>query len=108
MNNEVISLGRDFLEFEWFSTPEAVSLYLYLLLRASRKENVIFGVNVKRGQFLAMRQTLMKALGIKSTQKFKTAKEYLEKGGYIKIDKVRRYYLITLLRYEDYASPSNS
>lgn len=104
MNKHRIGLGKDFYtDFEWSNNPEALSLYVYLLLRASSKNNVVFGENVERGQILVQRSTLMKDVGIKEDYKFNTAIERLKKSGYVNVDKVRRYYLITLPRYDEFA-----
>lgn len=101
MIDKKIILSRTFLEWEWIGSPEAVSLYLYLLLRASTKGNEVSGCKVSRGQVLVLRTTLMRNLGITS-QKLATTLRRLSEGGYISLDKVRRYYLITLKRYDDH------
>lgn len=107
MSDKRITLGNSFLQFDWLSNPECVSLYVYLLLRASTKSNVVFGEPVKRGQFLVMKKNLVRDLGI-TPQKLSTALKRLEKCNLISIGKVRLYYLITLLRYDWYASDENS
>ncbi len=102
MNVRGIILNRAFLEWEWIGSPEAVSLYIYLLLRASTKDNVICGQNISRGQVIILRGTLVRELGI-SVQKMTTALRRLQEGGHISIDKARRYYLITLNKYDEFA-----
>lgn len=101
MTDSKITFSRTFLEWEWLSSPEAVSLYLYLLLRASTKDNIVCGHNVSKGQVIILRATLIRELGI-SVQKLTTSLRRLQDGGYISIEKARRYYLITLKQYDDY------
>jgi hypothetical protein len=106
MNDEGIYLDRGLLLWEWFSSPEVLSLYVYLLLRASTKDNVVFGEKVSRGQFLGLRKTFLREVGL-SPQKLTTALGRLQRCDLISIVKIRHYYLITLLRYDDHAcSPS--
>lgn len=100
-----IILNKSFLSLEWISSPETVSLYIYLLLEASSGGDVVFGHNLQRGQLMILRSTLMRDLGI-SSQRLSTAMRRLKDGGYITIDKVRKYYLITLNKYDDYATPT--
>jgi hypothetical protein len=100
-----IILNKSFLSFEWISSSETVSLYIYLLLEASSDGDVVFGHNLQRGQLMILRSTLMRDLGI-SSQRLSTAMHRLKDGGCIIIDKVRKYYLITLNKYDDYATPT--
>lgn len=98
-----IILNKSFLSFEWIGSPETVSLYIYLLLDASSNGDVVFGQNLHRGQTMVLRSTLMRDLGI-SSQRLSTAMRRLKDSGCITIDKVRKYYLITLNKYDDYAT----
>lgn len=111
MNNEMtetkIIFSRSFLEWEWLGSPEAVSLYLYLLLRASTKDNIVCGQSISRGQVIILRATLIRELGI-SVQKMTTTLRRLQDGGYISIEKARRYYLITLNQYDDFTGSEKS
>lgn len=100
-----IILNKSFLSFEWISSPETVSLYIYLLLEASSDGDVVFGHNLQRGQLMILRSTLMRDLGI-SSQRLSTVMRRLKDCGCITIDKVRKYYLITLNKYDDYATPT--
>ncbi len=100
-----IILKKSFLSFEWICSPETVSLYIYLLLDASSNGDVVFGHNLQRGQSMVLRSTLMRDLGI-SSQRLSTAMRRLKDSGCITIDKVRKYYLITLNKYDGYAAPS--
>lgn len=102
MNKGKIILPKAFLEWEWISSPEAVSLYVFLLLRATRKDATIFGEKVQRGQVLAMRSSIIEHLGI-TPQRMTTAIKRLVKSRLITIDKVRQYYLITITRFDEYA-----
>lgn len=105
MYKSEIILNKSFLSFEWISSPETVSLYIYLLLDASSDDDVVFGHNLRRGQNIILRSTLMRDLGI-SSQRLSTAMRRLKDSGCIAIDKVRKYYLITLNKYDDYATPT--
>jgi len=100
-----IILNKSFLSFEWISSPETVSLYIYLLLDANSGCDVVFGHNLYRGQTMILRSTLMRDLGI-SSQRLSTAMRRLKDSGCITIGKVRKYYLITLNKYDDYATPT--
>ena len=103
MSEKKIVLNRSFLEWEWIGSPEAVSLYVFLLLRASTKNNEVCGFKIRRGQVLILRTTLIRNLGL-TTQKLTTALRRLSEGGYITLGKARRYYLITLNRYDEFVA----
>lgn len=103
MSEKKIVLNRSFLEWEWIGSPESVSLYVYLLLRASTKNNDVCGFKINRGQVLILRTTLIRNLGL-TTQKLTTALRRLSEGGYITLGKARRYYLITLNKYDEFAA----
>lgn len=102
MEKERIRLSREFLDWEWLNRPEIVSLYVYLLLRASSKQAVVYGVSIERGQVLSLRNAMQRDLGI-SAPKLTTALRMLQESNLISIQKVRQYSLVTLLKYDEYA-----
>ena len=64
MNNEngFIVLHRKMLEWEWYSDPKTVTVWLYLLLKANWKPNRWRGIDIERGQTLETIAGIAKAV----------------------------------------------
>ena len=96
-----ISLHRRFLEWEWFSDDKMVKLFIYLLLKANRKDSTWRGVNIKRGQLVNGINTLSIKTNI-SKQSLRTLLTRLKKTGEINTQSNTRYTIITICNYDSY------
>lgn len=99
---KAIQLTDEFIEWEWFSKPKTLSLYMYLMLRANEKESEQSGIQVMRGQLLTLREIILQKTGLTDSE-LSTAIGHLKRSNLITADKVRKFMLITILDYDKFA-----
>ncbi len=96
-----IKLHRRFLSWEWFTKPDMVSLFVYLLLSANREDNEWRGVLIKRGQLLTSVASLSANTGI-SVQTVRNNLNRMKSTNEITIKSTNKYSIITICNYERY------
>ena len=100
-----ISLHRKILDNPLFKEPKALTLWVYLLLRANHKDTkAIIGnlsIDIKRGQFLTGRKSLAEATGIQES-KIERLLKLFENEQQIEQQKKSKYRLISIVKYESY------
>jgi hypothetical protein len=100
-----ISLHRKILDNPLFKEPKALTLWVYLLLRANHKDTkAIIGnssIDIKRGQFLTGRKSLAEATGIQES-KIERLLKLFENEHQIEQQKKSKYRLISIVKYESY------
>ena len=103
MNNEngFIVLHRKMLEWEWYSDPKTVTVWLYLLLKANWKPNRWRGIEIGRGQTLETYPKIAKATGL-SVQSVRTALFHLKSTGEITTESTGYGTLISITQYSKY------
>lgn len=102
MNNDgFIVLHRKMLEWEWYSDPKTVTVWLYLLLRANWKPNRWRGIEIGRGQTLETYPKIAKATGL-SVQSVRTAIFHLKSTGEITAESTGYGTLISITQYSNY------
>lgn len=108
MNNEngFIVLRRKMLEWEWYSDPKTVTVWLYLLLRANWKPNRWRGIEIGRGQTLETYPKIAKATGL-SVQSVRTALFHLKSTGEITTESTGYGTLISITQYSKYQDLSD-
>lgn len=89
------------LEWEWYSDPKTVTVWLYLLLRANWKPNRWRGIEVGRGQTLETYPKIAKATGL-SVQSVRTALFHLKSTGEITVESTGYGTLISITQYSKY------
>jgi len=96
-----ISLHRKFLEWEWFTDDKMVKLFIYLLLKANRKDGFWKGIKVKRGELLTGILKLSSDTGI-TKQSLRTCLKRLKLTKEIYIKSTNKYSIITICNYDSY------
>lgn len=59
-----VRLPRSIISSELFATPNALSLFINLLLRANREEKQLNGITIQRGQVVTSRRSLSRQTGL--------------------------------------------
>jgi len=103
MNNEngFIVLHRKMLEWEWYSDPKTVTVWLYLLLKANWKPNRWRGIEIGRGQTLETLSGIAKATGL-SVRSVRTALEHLKSTNEVTTKSTGYGTLISITQYSKY------
>ena len=101
MAGRVIKLYDKILNWEWFTHPDTLQLFLYLLLRASYKDTSYQGVQIERGQVLTSISKLGQATG-QSSRMVRDNLKHLEMTGEVTSKATNRYRIITIVRYDEY------
>jgi hypothetical protein len=96
-----IKLHRKLLNWEWYSTPNMVHLFIYLLLSANHQNKKWQGVDIQRGQLMAGRNKISAKTGI-SVQSVRTCLANLQSTNEMTIKSTKQYSIITICKYEDY------
>lgn len=96
-----------FLSWEWFSDPEMVQLFVWLLLKANYCDGRYQGVAIKRGQVLISRRKAAAELHM-SERTFRTCLSRLKKTGEVTTQPTHLYTLVTICNYDSYQSPQGS
>ena len=101
LDKERIIISEDFKEWQWFSFPKTVSVYLYLLLNANTKAQYKGKDRIKRGAIGTTTEIIADACGI-TKQNVRDALARLERTGYVSRERRNRYQIITVTNYEQY------
>lgn len=96
-----IKLSPNFVDWEWFSDSNTLSLFLYLLLSASPVDTTFFGNVVQRGQLMTTLRRIKDGTGI-SIQSLRTCLKRLERSGVIKVKTTNKYSIITVCDFDKY------
>jgi len=96
-----IKLHRKILNWEWFTTPHMLQLFVFLLLTANRKKGKWKGIEVDRGQVVTGLNSLKKSTGI-SIRSLRTCISRLKSTGEITVKTTSKYSIITICNYDTY------
>lgn len=96
-----VKIYRELQEWEWYTKPEMVHLYIHLLLSANHTTVKWQGVTVKRGQLVTSISQLSKNTGL-SVQSIRTCLARLKSTSEITIEATKAYTLITICNYGIY------
>lgn len=96
-----VKIYRELQEWEWYTKPEMVHLYIHLLLSANHTTVKWQGVTVKRGQLVTSISQLSKNTGL-SVQSIRTCLARLKSTNEITIETTKAYTLITICNYGRY------
>lgn len=103
-----VKIYRELQEWEWYTKPEMVHLYIHLLLSANHTTVKWQGSTIKRGQLVTSVAQLAKNTGL-SVQSVRTCLNRLKSTNEIAIETTKMYTLITICKYGRYiGNESNS
>lgn len=101
MCNGWIKLHRKILDWEWFTSPSTLQLFIYLLLRANKEDKKWRGILIKRGQLVTSVATISEETKL-STQQVRTSLNRLKSTNEITSETTNRFTLVTVCKYESY------
>lgn len=101
MCNGWIKLHRKILDWEWFTSPSTLQLFIYLLLRTNKEDKKWRGILIKRGQLVTSVATISEETKL-STQQVRTSLNRLKSTNEITSKTTNRFTLVTVCKYESY------
>lgn len=101
MCNGWIKLHRKIVDWEWFTSPSTLQLFIYLLLRANKEDKKWRGILIKRGQLVTSVATISEETKL-STQQVRTSLNRLKSTNEITSKTTNRFTLVTVCKYESY------
>jgi len=107
MGKRYIKLYEQITKWEWFHKPATLCLFVYLLLKANYKDLKFEGMKVRRGQLVTSLPKLATDTGL-TIQQVRTALSNLQSTGEITDQSTPRYRIITIIKYDDYQSSTDS
>ena len=96
-----IKLHRKLIDWEWFSEPNVLSVFLYLLLSASHKETKWRGITIKKGECVTSHETISTYTGLTKRQ-VRTVLDKLKLSGEISISTTNKFTHITITKWDYY------
>ena len=96
-----VKIYRDLQEWEWYTKPEMVHLYIHLLLSANHSVAKWQGSTIKRGQMVTSVAQLAQKTGL-SVQTTRTCLNRLKSTNEITIETTKAYTVITICNYSRY------
>ena len=101
MCNGWIKLHRKILDWEWFTSPSTLQLFIYLLLKANKEDKKWRGILIKRGQLVTSVATICEETKL-STQQARTSLNRLKSTNEITSKTTNKFTLVTICKYESY------
>lgn len=99
-----IKLSEKIVDWEWFTDPKMVQIWVYLLVKAQQFEDGRYrGVDLKTGQIVTGRKEISRETGL-SEQEVRTCLNRLKSTSEITIESTNKYSIITILKYDHYQS----
>jgi len=99
--NGWIKLHRQFLQWEWFSDSNVLSVFVYLLLQADRKDGKWRGHDILCGQHITSNEIISLHTGL-SVQMVRTALRKLKSTGEITTVATNKFTLVTIVKWAFY------
>lgn len=99
--NGWLKIHYSLLDWEWYDDLPTRVLFQHLLLRANYADAVWHGIEIKRGQILTSRATLVKESGL-TEQQVRTALKHLISTNEITTEVTNKFTLITICNYAVY------
>lgn len=96
-----VSLYRSFINWEWFSVPNMVTVFIYCLLKANFKDKSWRGIEIKRGTFITSLENIANDTNL-TKQQVRTCLKRLQKTKEIHTQANTRNTVITICKYDSY------
>jgi hypothetical protein len=96
-----VSLFRSFINWEWFTEPNMVTVFIYCLLKANFKDNRWKGIEIKKGSFITSYSTISKDTGL-SLQNVRTCIKKLVLTKELTSEPTNKHTLLTVVKYSVY------
>ena len=96
-----IKIHRKLLDWGWFTDPNTLSVFLFLLLKANIKDGEFLGHTIRRGECAASLPTISKGTGL-TIQNVRTALKHLESTGEVTCTGYPKFSVFTVSNYDRY------
>jgi hypothetical protein len=96
-------LHKKILNWEWFSDPKSVALWIYILANTNYAESVYRGHTIRRGQAAIGRKRASMVTGL-SQQEIRTRLKRFETNKQITTKSTTNFSIVTVLNYDQYQS----
>lgn len=103
MNNGWIKIHRQLLDWEWYTTPNMVHLFIHLIIKANHEPKKWHGIIIERGQFISGRIQLSKETGI-SEQSIRTCITKLKSTNELTSKSTNGFTLYSINNYKKWQS----
>lgn len=101
MPTTFIKLDRSLINWRWFSNPNTLQLWIYILLSANVTDHDFEKITVHRGELVSSYDSLSKATGM-TVKEVRTALGHLVKTGEVAIRKFPKFSVISVINYNIY------
>lgn len=101
MNNGYIRIYRQLIEWEWFTEPNTLQVWIYCLMRANWKDNRFRGQLIPRGSFVTSQANIGEDLNL-TIREVRTALNHLKSTGEITVKTTNKWSVITVENYSLY------
>ena len=99
--NGYIKLHRQIIEWEWYTDPNVMRLFIHCLLSANRQTQKWQGITIDKGSFITSYDKLAHSLNL-SVQQIRTAINKLKSTNEITNKTTRHYSIITVNNWDCY------
>lgn len=96
-----IKLHRSIVNWEWYSEPNAMRVFIHCLLKAQSIDSDFKSITIKRGSFITGRNILAKELGL-TPQQVRTVLNKLKDTSELNITSTTKGTLIEVINYNTY------
>lgn len=96
-----IKIYRSLLEWEWYTEPNTVHLFIFLILKANYKPKKWKGILLDRGDLVTSMDHISKGTGL-SISKIRTSLDRLIKTGCVRKHTTNKYTVLRVINYKDY------
>lgn len=107
MQQGFIKIHRSLTEWEWYTEPNTLRVFLHLLLMATHKQIKWKGIELMPGQLITGRLKLAQDLKL-SEQEIRTSLNRLKSTNEITIKTTNRFSIITICKYCSYQDQNSS
>lgn len=101
-----IVINRNILDWEWFTDPNTLLVFMYLLLKANWKDKTWGKRKIKRGQLVTSLAKIAEETGL-SVKSVRTALAHLEQTNQVANLSTPQYRIITIKNYDKYQKVAN-
>lgn len=103
MSKGFIFIHRELINWEWYTSPNHIRVFIHLLLRANHASATWKGISVDAGQIITGRKKLSAELEL-SENKIRKVLSDLQSTGEITIKSFNKYSIISITNWDGYQS----
>lgn len=102
-----VVINRNILDWEWFTDPNTLLVFMYLLIKANWKDKTWGKRKIKRGQLVTSLAKIAEETGL-SVKNVRTALAHLEQTNQVANLSTPQYRIITIKNYSKYQDLANN